>query len=196
MTTSERNILIVDDTPINLKLLMNILTQSGYEVRPATSGKQAVDAMNARLPDLVLLDIAMPEMDGYEVCQRLKQDPATEGVPIIFLSAAHEVMDKVRAFQVGGTDYITKPFQVEEVLATPWLLQTSSRDRRAARRLIETQLECVGISRALEIADLLIDIGIYQDITPFLGPLQHPESFKLLEAVYGFTSIHRSNQMT
>ena len=84
MTTSERNILIVDDTPINLKLLMNILTQSGYEVRPATSGKQAIDAMNARLPDLVLLDIAMPEMDGYEVCQRLKQDPATEGVPIFF----------------------------------------------------------------------------------------------------------------
>ena len=117
MATSDRNILIVDDTPINLKLLMNILMQSGYEVRPATSGKQAIDAMNARLPDLVLLDIAMPEMDGYEVCQRLKQDPATERVPIIFLSAAHEVMDKVRAFQVGGADYITKPFQVEEVLA-------------------------------------------------------------------------------
>lgn len=84
MTTSERNILIVDDTPINLKLLMNILTQSGYEVRPATSGKQSIDAMNARLPDLVLLDIAMPEMDGYEVCQRLKQDPATKGFQSFF----------------------------------------------------------------------------------------------------------------
>ncbi|MBD2091180.1 hybrid sensor histidine kinase/response regulator [Microcoleus sp. FACHB-1515] len=111
------NILIVDDTPNNLRLLSSMLTQQGYEVRSAISGAVALMAVRTVHPDLILLDISMPKMGGYEVCEQLKADPQTQDIPVIFLSALSEAIDKVRAFQVGGVDYITKPFQVEEVLA-------------------------------------------------------------------------------
>ncbi|NEQ26357.1 MAG: response regulator, partial [Microcoleus sp. SIO2G3] len=114
---SKGNILIVDDTPNNLRLLSSMLTQQGYEVRSAISGSVALMAVHTVHPDLILLDINMPKMGGYEVCERLKADVETQEIPVIFLSALSEAIDKVRAFQVGGVDYITKPFQVEEVLA-------------------------------------------------------------------------------
>ncbi len=111
------NIIVVDDTRANLRFLTEILTQQGYAVRPATNGQMALSSVQARPPDLILLDIMMPDMDGYEVCTRLKSDDRTSDIPIIFLSALNEVEDKVRAFEIGGVDYITKPFQMEEVLA-------------------------------------------------------------------------------
>ena len=111
------NIMIVDDTLPNLRLLGKMLTERGYLVRGITNGPMALTAAASEPPDLILLDIIMPEMDGFEVCQRLKSDGRTRAVPVIFLSALDEAMDKVRAFTVGGVDYITKPFQVEEVLA-------------------------------------------------------------------------------
>lgn len=111
------NILIVDDTPNNLRLLSSMLTQQGYEVRSAISGAVALMAVRTVHPDLILLDINMPKMGGYEVCEQLKANAQTQEIPVIFLSALSEAIDKVRAFQVGGVDYITKPFQVEEVLA-------------------------------------------------------------------------------
>ncbi len=111
------NILIVDDMPDNLRLLANILGDRGYEVGKARSGAMALTAVQAEPPDLILLDINMPQMDGYEVCHRLKSDPKTQEIPVIFISALDEVWDKVKAFNVGGIDYITKPFQGEEVLA-------------------------------------------------------------------------------
>lgn len=111
------NILIVDDTPANLTVLGTMLTAQGFKVRPAINGQVALTAARATLPDLILLDINMPGMNGYEVCQQLKNDPKTADVPIIFISALDEIQDKVRAFQVGGVDYITKPFHVEEVNA-------------------------------------------------------------------------------
>jgi len=114
-TTS--NILIVDDTTENLQLLSNILKDSGYKVRPATSGKLALQAVEAKKPDLILLDIKMPEMDGYEVCTILKENPKTKDIPILFISALNDLNDKLKAFHVGGLDYITKPFQFEEVKA-------------------------------------------------------------------------------
>lgn len=114
---SQGNILIVDDTPNNLRLLSSMLAQQGYEVRSAISGFAALMTVHIGLPDLILLDINMPKMDGYEVCAQLKADPETEAIPIIFLSALSETTDKVRAFRAGGADYITKPFQIEEVLA-------------------------------------------------------------------------------
>lgn len=114
---SKGNILIVDDTPNNLRLLSSMLTQQGYEVRSAISGSVALMAVHTVHPDLILLDINMPKMGGYEVCERLKANVETQEIPVIFLSALSEAIDKVRAFQVGGVDYITKPFQVEEVLA-------------------------------------------------------------------------------
>ncbi len=111
------NILVVDDTPENLQLLMGILEEQGYIVRPAPNGRLALSGARAIPPDLVLLDIRMPEMDGYEVCEQLKAHENTKNVPIIFISALHESMEKVKAFSVGGVDFITKPFQKDEVLA-------------------------------------------------------------------------------
>ncbi len=117
MDSRKQNILIVDDKPENLKVLMSMLNQQGYQVRPAISGRLALTASLENKPDLILLDITMPQMNGYEVCQHLKEHPHTCDVPVIFISALDEAMDKVKAFEVGGIDYVTKPFQVEEVLA-------------------------------------------------------------------------------
>jgi two-component system sensor histidine kinase/response regulator len=115
--TPSGNILIVDDTPANLRLLSNMLAEQGYKVRSVINGQMALTATQASPPDLILLDIRMPEMNGYEVCERLKADEDTHDIPIIFISALDATQDKVKAFTVGGVDYITKPFQLEEVLA-------------------------------------------------------------------------------
>ncbi len=115
-TKTERVILIVDDLPDNLRVLSAALSGQGFQIRCAKSGAIALMAAETTSPDLILLDIKMPEMDGYEVCQRLKASAATCDIPIIFLSALDDVFDKVKAFNIGGADYITKPFQVEEVL--------------------------------------------------------------------------------
>ncbi|HEY9866298.1 MAG TPA: diguanylate cyclase, partial [Candidatus Obscuribacterales bacterium] len=111
------DILIVDDTLENLRLLSNTLIQMGYKVRGVMNGQMAIMAVQTLPPDLILLDIKMPDMDGYTVCQSLKDNEKTRDIPVIFLSALNEVIDKVKAFQVGGVDYITKPFQFEEVVA-------------------------------------------------------------------------------
>ena len=110
------DILIVDDTPANLRLLSIILTRKGYRVRKALSPQLALHAVDLSLPHLILLDINMPEMNGYQVCSQLKANPTTREVPIIFISALDDVFDKIKAFEVGGNDYITKPFQEAEVL--------------------------------------------------------------------------------
>lgn len=111
------SILAVDDTPANLQVLAGMLKDRGYRVRPVPGGRLALQAARRDPPDLILLDINMPEMDGYEVCAHLKADDALRGVPVIFLSALTEPLDKVKAFAAGGVDYITKPFQMEELHA-------------------------------------------------------------------------------
>ena len=111
------NILAVDDTKENLRILADALGEEGYKVRPALSGRMALEAARKELPDLILLDILMPGMDGYEVCETLKADQALKDVPVIFISALNEVGDKMKGFSAGGVDYISKPFQTEEVLA-------------------------------------------------------------------------------
>lgn len=113
----KEDILVVDDTPENLRLLSSFLVREGYNVRKALTGQMALTAMDTVLPDLILLDIMMPNMDGYQVCEKLKSNPKTAAIPVIFLSALNDAFDKVKAFTVGGADYITKPFQFEEVLA-------------------------------------------------------------------------------
>jgi len=115
--TLKADILVVDDTRENLRLLVRMLAESGYKVRPTASGDMALTAAQISPPDLILLDIMMPEMDGYVVCERLKADPLTRDIPVIFISALEETVNIVRGFAVGGVDYITKPFQNEEVLA-------------------------------------------------------------------------------
>jgi signal transduction histidine kinase/DNA-binding response OmpR family regulator len=116
--THQSNILVVDDTPENLTVLRQMLMQHGYQVRPVLNGELALKTVQKILPDLILLDIRMsPGIDGYEVCRRLKADERTRDIPVLFISALDEAVDKVKAFKVGGLDYIIKPFQPEEVLA-------------------------------------------------------------------------------
>jgi len=114
---STPSILIVDDNPTNLELLSLLLAEEGYRVRVATNGMRALESAHASLPDLILLDVMMPDIDGYAVCEQLKADEKTEDIPIIFISALDDAFDKVKAFAAGGIDYIAKPFQPEEVLA-------------------------------------------------------------------------------
>ena len=114
---AKEDILIVDDTPENLRFLSTLLMKQGYSIRKALSGQMALTAVQTVIPNLILLDIMMPDIDGYEVCEKLKSDPKTSEIPVIFLSALSDAFDKVKAFSVGGADYIAKPFQFEEVLA-------------------------------------------------------------------------------
>jgi DNA-binding response OmpR family regulator len=127
------NIMIVDDNPANLKLLEDMLRQQGHEVHAFPRGRLALDAAARNPPDLILLDINMPEMNGFEVCERLKASGSGAGIPVIFLSALTETEDKVKAFRTGGVDYISKPFQFEEVIAR-----------------VETHLKLYELQRALE----------------------------------------------
>ncbi len=136
---------MVDDTPQNLRLLAGILSDKGYQVRPVPNGKLALSAAQKMPPDIVLLDIMMPEMDGYEVCQHLKDSEVTKDIPVIFISAINDVMDKVKAFAVGGVDFITKPFQVEEVLAR-----------------IETHLKICSLQQSLQEKNQDLATAIYQ----------------------------------
>ncbi|MGB8644711.1 MAG: response regulator [Anaerolineae bacterium] len=115
--TPQASILIVDDTPANLRLLAQMLSQQGYRLRIAEDGARALESVRANRPDLMLLDVMMPGMNGYEVCAQLKADEATRDIPIIFISALDDTRDKLNAFTAGGVDYVTKPFHLEEVLA-------------------------------------------------------------------------------
>ncbi|HEY9608264.1 hybrid sensor histidine kinase/response regulator [Allocoleopsis sp.] len=298
------NILVVDDTPANLRLLVGILTEQGYTVRPARDGFQALSIAQGVPLDLILLDIQMPQIDGYEVCSKLKADERTRHIPVIFISALSDVFDKVRAFGVGGVDYITKPFQVEEVLARvethlalqhlqtslrtknqdlaktneqlaktlqqlkatqdeliqsekmaalgqliagvaheintplgairssagsiskflgqtleqlPDLFQSISREEaekflallqrslqkkstfsakeeRQLKRSLIRHLEEKGVENADVVADTLIDMGVYQEIDPFLSLLKRSDSQYLLEIAYKLSGLQRGTQ--
>jgi len=138
------DILIVDDTLANLRLLSQMLEERGHKVRAVRNGTHALTAAQAIPPDLVLLDIRMPEMDGYEVCRRLKADVRTAEIPILFISALGETEDKVKAFTLGGVDYITKPFQAAEVLArveTHLALRNLNRQLQAANAELAERLD-------------------------------------------------------
>ncbi len=133
----KEDILVIDDTRDNLRLLSRILSEQGYQVRPAHLGTRALAAAKAQPPDLIMLDIMMPQMDGYAVCEALKADKRTHDIPVIFISALNEVFDKVKAFSIGGVDYITKPFQEKEVIARveTHLELKRARDEIAAQKL-------------------------------------------------------------
>jgi sigma-B regulation protein RsbU (phosphoserine phosphatase) len=142
--STKGDILVVDDTPANLRLLSQMLNEQGYHVRPVLDGRLALAAAQAKLPDLILLDIRMPDLDGYQVCEQLKDDSRTQDIPIIFISALDAVKDKVKAFTVGGVDYITKPFHIEEVLARV--------ETHLALRKLQEQLEIANQKMAQELA--------------------------------------------
>lgn len=137
------SILIVDDEPQNLRLLVQLLTFYDYQVRAVNSGRLALQSARLEPPALILLDVMMPEMDGYETCTQLKADPNTKDIPVIFLSALDTLQDKVAAFQAGGVDYIIKPFQAEEVLAriaTHLQLREAQRQQQAQNARLEQEI--------------------------------------------------------
>ncbi len=129
LTPKPATILIVDDSPVNLQVLMRTLDGTGHRILVATGGKPAIEIAERARPDLILLDVMMPGMDGFEVCRAIKANPATNDIVIIFLSALGEVADKVAGLEMGAADYITKPIQADEVIA------------RVATHLIQQQLE-------------------------------------------------------
>ena len=136
-TQTPDEILVVDDTPANLKLLSMLLAEQGYRVRPASNGVLALRSVAAKAPDLILLDIRMPDMDGYTLCRQIKADPRLAPIPVIFISALNETADKIQGFSVGGVDYLTKPFERETLLA---IVAAAVRDRLAQLELLK-QLE-------------------------------------------------------
>jgi sigma-B regulation protein RsbU (phosphoserine phosphatase) len=144
---SGENILIVDDTPANLRLLSQMLAGEGYHVRPLPDGPLALAAARAEPPDLILLDIKMPGMDGYQVCQHLKAEAQTRDIPIIFISALDAVQDKIDAFAAGGVDYVTKPFHAREVLArvaTHLALRETQKQLEEANETMARELALAG----------------------------------------------------
>jgi len=146
LETPKGNILIVDDLPENLHFLTEILTKNGYIVRCVTNGSMALRTVRHNPPDALLLDIKMPDMDGYQVCEALKSDENTSEIPIIFLSALDQVFDKVKAFKVGGVDYISKPFEPEEVLARLETHLTIGRQKRQLKEAIDRHQQIAEIA--------------------------------------------------
>lgn len=159
MTSPDRaftaSILVVDDEPANLRLLSQLLSERGYHVRPVQSGTQAIAAAQAVPPDLILLDVRMPEISGYEVSRRLKDDPRTKAIPILFISALHDTEDKVKAFAAGGVDYITKPFHFDEVLVR-----------------VQTQLTLLQLRRDLE-SELAERDSLIADLQSYAQSVAH-----------------------
>ena len=164
------SILVVDDTPANLQVLAGMLKDHGYKVRPVPSGKLALLAAGRDPPDLILLDINMPEMNGYEVCEQLKNNERLSRIPVIFISALTEQLDKVKAFATGGVDYLTKPFQMEELHAR---VETHLKLRRLQIELEATnaQLAMVNdrMSRDLKAAAKIQATFLPQDLSGVPG---------------------------
>ncbi|MCO5209688.1 MAG: hybrid sensor histidine kinase/response regulator [Caldilinea sp.] len=194
------SILVVDDKPANLRLLSQLLSEHSYNVRPVLSGAQAIAAAQALPPDLILLDIKMPEMDGYEVSRRLKDDPRTSLVPILFISALHETEDKVKAFEAGGVDYITKPFHADEVLArvrTQLMLQQLRRDLEtelAERDNLIRDLQAYAHSVAHDLRSPLAGaLGFAQLLDDTSFPLENEERQEYVRVVV--ESLEKANSI-
>ncbi|PIQ27210.1 hybrid sensor histidine kinase/response regulator [bacterium (Candidatus Blackallbacteria) CG17_big_fil_post_rev_8_21_14_2_50_48_46] len=164
------DILLVDDTPANLKVLSEILKSSHYGVRAVPSGKMALKAVSLSAPDLILMDINMPDMNGYELCRKLKSSPDFGQIPVIFISALDDVEDKVNAFREGGVDFISKPFQIEEVLMrvkthlTIRRLQTELEQKNQA---LETQVQ--QLQNLEHLRDILTSMIVHDLRIPLTG---------------------------
>jgi two-component system, sensor histidine kinase and response regulator len=167
------SVLVVDDTADNLRLLSGVLEQMGHEVRPVTSGPQALIAARHSPPDLVLLDVTMPDMSGYEVCARLKADPLLADIPVIFLTALSDIADKVKAFEVGGVDYITKPFHLEEVQAR---VRTHLALRRANVQLSRSYAK---LKQLEQLRDDLVHMVVHDMRSPLMVLASHLDFLEL-----------------
>ena len=179
--TPRADILVVDDVPANLRLLSEMLTEQGYKVRSVINGDMALMATRAARPDLILLDISMPGMSGYEVCGYLKADPETRDIPIIFISALDETQDKVRAFTAGGVDYVAKPFRVEEVLArvkTNLTLRSLQLELQRANEELERRVEertAQVVRLAIEKERMAYELRIAREVQASFLPGEAPQ---------------------
>lgn len=185
------DILIVDDHLENLQILFSMLNDYGYEVRRVINGFQALNVVKSEPPDLILLDILMPEMDGYQLCKTLKANPSTANIPVIFLTALDDELDKLKAFEVGGIDYITKPFHMKEVMARIENQLTIQRQRRAIAeqneqlkaqniRLEQLNAELIKLNSKLEQSN--------QDLEQFAYIASH-DLRSPLQTILGFAQI-------
>ncbi|MEC4815286.1 MAG: EAL domain-containing protein [Scytonema sp. PMC 1069.18] len=211
LISEKKDILIIDDTADNLRILSSILTKQGYGVRKALNWQMALTACQAVLPDLILLDILMPEVNGYEVCQRLKALEQTAEVPVIFISALDDVLDKVRAFSVGGIDYITKPFELEEVVArvqnqlalraakleivklnAELELRVKERTWKLEMALDKVQME---VQERKQLQNKLLEMALHDSLTGlpnrvlFIKKLEHALQRAKLDPDYGFAVL-------
>jgi signal transduction histidine kinase len=193
-TVSPPHILLVDDTPTNLKVLAEALQGQGWKTLMAADGESAIEQVAYRRPDLILLDVMMPGIDGFETCRRLKADPTTQDIPIIFMTALSDTLDKVRGLELGAVDYITKPFQQEEVIARTKLhlrlsqltlrLEQAVADRTQAltdslQELQSTQLQLVQSEKMSTLGQMVSGIGheINNPINFISGNLEYVESY-------------------
>ena len=188
----QNNILIVDDTPENLQVLSKTLSKQGYKVRGVVKGEMAIKAAISSPPDLILLDIKMPDMNGYQVCEQLKINSKTRDIPIILLSTLDEVFDKVKRFELGGVDYITKPFQIEEVLARiehQILIQRLQKQLVLQNEVLQTEIQ--ERKKAEERAQ-----AASQAKSQFLANMSH-ELRTPLNAILGFSQVlERDTELT
>lgn len=163
------SILVVDDVLANLELLSEMLKECGYKVRPVPSGDLALQAAENNPPDLILLDVRMPGMNGYEVCERLKANKKLQDIPVLFISGLGEIADKVKAFRVGGADYITKPFQAEEVEAR---VATHLELQRHRRQLVESYEQLKKLESLRDDLTHMIVHDLRTPLTNIIGNLQ------------------------
>ena len=164
-------ILVVDDTPANIQTVAAILKGQGYQLSVATNGKQALDVIDKILPDLILLDVMMPELDGFETCQRIKATEAWRDIPIIFLTAKTETADLVRGFEIGAVDYVGKPFNAHELLAR---VNTHLTVDHLRRSLAAKNVE---LARAHELVRRAFGRYVSEEVATSL--LQNPEGLEL-----------------
>ena len=175
----QESILIVDDTPNNLRLLANMLIERGYKVRPAPSGAHALATTRKEIPDLILLDVMMPEIDGYEVCRTLKAEKRTRDIPVIFLSALNEVEDKMKGFDVGAVDYITKPFHEKEVMVR---VETHLKIHNLQQKLLIETARFKSLAEAAFEAILIHTDGCIIDVNPAAARLFSCQETELIGA--------------
>ncbi len=202
-----QQILIVDDKPKNLQIIGTNLREKGFLFSIARSGSQALEIIEHNPPDLILLDIVMDEMDGFETCRRLKNNPATRDIPVIFLSALSDTTDKVEGFKVGAVDFVTKPFQAEEVLArveTHLTLQTSKKYLEAKNSQLQNALDDITALQGIlpicaKCKKICNDNGHWQQIESYITQhseveFSHSMCPECIEVMYGDQEWYRNSK--
>lgn len=191
---NKAKILVVDDTPASLKLLTDIMKAEGYDVRSAINGELALNAASSNPPDLILLDIRMPEMDGFEVCKRLKSVAATQDVPVIFVTAASETDEKVRGFELGAVDYVTKPYQRDELLSRVHAHLELHQLRHHLSEMVDAQTAQLVESEKKLKKNLLDSVAVLAAIVEMRDPYTAGHQRRVSEVAVAIANIMQLNQ--